>query len=105
MTMSKRLAIVGMGKMGNAIAELAPSRGWEVVARLDEPDTKQGITAESLNGADVAVEFTMPHAAVANIRGLVAAGCAAVVGTTGWYAELPTVAIDVQNKNGALLTA
>ena len=103
--MTKRLAIVGMGKMGQAIAELAPSRGWEVVARLDAPDTEQGITKALLGGADVAVEFTMPHAAVANIRSLVAAECPVVVGTTGWYADLPGIAMEVKAHGGALLTA
>jgi len=103
--MTKRLAIVGMGKMGQAIAELAPSRGWEVVARLDAANTEQGITRALLGGADVAVEFTTPHAAVANIRSLVAAGCPAVVGTTGWYADLPAIAAEVQARGGAMLTA
>jgi 4-hydroxy-tetrahydrodipicolinate reductase len=103
--MTKRLAIVGMGKMGQAIAELAPSRGWEVVARLDAADTEQGITKAQLGGADAAVEFTTPLAAVANIRALVAAECPVVVGTTGWHADLPAITIDVQRRGGALLTA
>jgi 4-hydroxy-tetrahydrodipicolinate reductase len=80
-----RLAIVGMGKMGHAVAELAPSRGWDVVARLDEAEMQGGITRTTLGNADVAVEFTVPGAAPGNIRAIVAAGCAVVVGTTGWY--------------------
>jgi 4-hydroxy-tetrahydrodipicolinate reductase len=103
--MTHRLAIVGMGKMGHAIAELAPSRGWEVVARLDEAKTKQGITKELLKGAEVAVEFSTPEAAPTNVLGIAAAGCPAVVGTTGWYAELPRVTADIKGRNGALLTA
>ncbi len=103
--MSRKLAIVGMGKMGHAIAELAPSRGWDVVARLDEEHVKAGITRESLGGADVAVEFTVPAAAPANVRALVAAGCPAVVGTTGWYDQFDAVRGDVEAKNGSLLTA
>lgn len=103
--MTKRLAIVGMGKMGHAIAELAPSRGWEVVARLDEADVGAGITKASLGGADVAVEFTVPGAAAANVRAILAAGCPVVVGTTGWYAELPAIAASVSANGGALLTA
>jgi 4-hydroxy-tetrahydrodipicolinate reductase len=103
--MTKRLAIVGMGKMGHAIAELAPSRGWEVVARLDEPDVKAGITKDSLGGADVAVEFTVPAAAPANIRAIVAAGCPVVVGTTGWYEKFNDVSGDVNMSSGAMLTA
>ena len=102
---TKRLAIVGMGKMGHAIAELAPARGWDVVARLDEAEAARGITEELLRGADVAVEFTAPGAAVANIRAIVAAGCPVVVGTTGWYEALATVTHEVQVVDGALLTA
>ncbi|MDB4876178.1 MAG: Dihydrodipicolinate reductase [Gemmatimonadetes bacterium] len=103
--MTRKLAIVGMGKMGHAIAELAPSRGWEVVAQLDEAHVKQGITKELLGGADVAVEFSVPEAAASNVRALLAAGAPVVVGTTGWYAELPAISEDVKAKRGALLTA
>ena len=103
--MTRRLAIVGMGKMGQAIAELAPTRGWEVVARLGQADTARGITKDLLAGADVTVEFTTPTAAPANVQHVVAAGCPVVVGTTGWYAELPRVSAEVEARGGALLTA
>ena len=100
-----KLAIVGMGKMGQAIAELGPQRGWEVVARIDAAESKAGITRETLGNADVAVEFSAPEAAVGNIRAVVAAGVPVVVGTTGWYTEFDAVKADVLSKNGALLTA
>jgi len=100
-----KLAIVGMGKMGHAIAELAPQRGWEVVATIDEAESKGGITREMLANADVAVEFTVPEAAPTNIRAIAAAGVPVVIGTTGWYADFDAVKADVQAKNGAMLTA
>lgn len=103
--MSRRLAIIGMGKMGRAVAELAPARGWEVVARLDAAHVAHGVTKQSLAGADVAVEFTVPSAAPANIRAVVAAGCPIVVGTTGWYDQLPTISAEVRAAGGALLAA
>jgi 4-hydroxy-tetrahydrodipicolinate reductase len=103
--MITRLAIVGMGKMGHAIEQLAADRGCEVVARLDVAETSKGIEAKSLNGAEVAVEFTTPGSAAANVRGLIAAGVPTVVGTTGWYDALPEIAADVKKRNGALLTA
>ena len=103
--MTHRLAIVGMGKMGHAIAELAPSRGWEVVATLDVPEMSAGITRASLGDADVAVEFTVPSAAPANIRAVVGAGCPVVVGTTGWYAHYDAIKREVESSNGAMLTA
>src|SRR5439155_12350359 len=56
-------------------------------------------------GADVAVEFTVPAAAPVNARAAVAAGCPIVVGTTGWYDELPALASWVESHRGALLTA
>ena len=103
--MTIRLAIVGMGKMGRAIEQLAGERGCEVVARLDIADTANGIDRKALNAADVAVEFTTPSAAAANVRGLIAAGIATVVGTTGWYDALPEISADVKKRGGALLTA
>ena len=103
--MTRTLAIVGMGKMGHAIAELAPARGWQVVAKLDEADTARGITKELLAGAQVAVEFTTPAAAADNAVAIIRAGCPAVVGTTGWYARLAEVSQVATQTGGALLTA
>jgi 4-hydroxy-tetrahydrodipicolinate reductase len=103
--MTRTVAIVGMGKMGRAIAELAPSRGWEVVARLDSAAVGNGITRDALRGADVAVEFTVPGAAARNVRAIAEAGCPVVSGTTGWYDELSAVRDEVVSREGALLTA
>ena len=105
--MTRRLALVGRGKMGHAIEQLAPERGWEVVARLDEAENRggAGLTRATLRGAEVVVDFTTPAAAVADIRAAVSAGCPIVVGTTGWYDALPSVAAWVQERGGALLTA
>jgi 4-hydroxy-tetrahydrodipicolinate reductase len=91
--------------MGSAIAELAPSRGWDVVARLDESEMQARITRATLGNADVAVEFTVPGAAPGNIRALVATGCPVVVGTTGWYEHFEDIRRDVNESNGSLLTA
>lgn len=100
-----RVAIVGMGKMGQAIAELAPQRGWEVVATIDAAEARAGITRASLGDADVVVEFSVPDAAPANIRAIVDAGIPVVVGTTGWYSELDAIKAHVATRDGALLTA
>ena len=101
-----RVALIGMGKMGRAIAQLAPDRGMDIVARIDAADASHAsVTRESLAGADVAIEFTTPAAAPANIRACLAAGCPVVVGTTGWYDALPAISAEVANANGALLTA
>ena len=102
----RRVALIGMGKMGRAIALLAPERGFNVVAEIDPANASAGvITRETLRDAEVAIEFTVPGAAPANIRACVAAGCPVVVGTTGWYDQLPAVRAEVERANGALLTA
>jgi 4-hydroxy-tetrahydrodipicolinate reductase len=101
-----RLAIIGYGKMGHAIEQLASERGFEVVARID-PNGGDAHTVDrkSLNGAVVAVEFTTPGAAPTNIRAAIDAGCAVVVGTTGWYDARPDIENAVTSTNGALLVA
>jgi len=100
-----RIAIVGYGRMGRAVAEAARARGHEIAATLDVADNPGGaaLTAERLAGADVAIEFTAPDAAPRNIERLVEAGVPVVSGTTGWAAELPRVAELVRRRNGALL--
>ena len=103
--MTRRLAIVGMGKMGRAIADLAAAQQFEVVARLGHAELTSGLTTEMLNGAQVAVEFTVPESAPGNVRAIVAAGCPVVVGTTGWSDHLDDVRRDVNASNGALLAA
>lgn len=100
-----RLAVVGMGRMGRAIAALAPERECDVVATLDAEQTRGGITRELLGGADVAIEFTTPAAAPANVRALLDAGCPVVVGTTGWYDALPALTAYARERAGALLWA
>ena len=107
MTARKRLALIGLGKMGRAVAQLAPERGWDVVASIGGADNKdaRGVTSSFLKGADVAIEFTTPNAGPANARAAVAAGCPIVVGTTGWTDQLPSLSEFVSARNGALLTA
>jgi 4-hydroxy-tetrahydrodipicolinate reductase len=107
MTARRKLAIVGLGKMGRAIEQLAPERGWEVVARIggDANRNGVGITHAALAGAEVIVEFTAPRAAAANVRAAVEAGCPIVVGTTGWQDQLPAMSEWVAEHRGAMLTA
>ena len=78
-----------------------------MVARIDEAENARGagLSRQALRGADVAVDFTVPDAAAGNVRAAVAAGCPIVVGTTGWYDELPALGQWVKAQGGALLTA
>jgi 4-hydroxy-tetrahydrodipicolinate reductase len=83
------LAIVGYGKMGHLVEQLAPGYGFAVRLRLDIDDNGggAGITAERFRGIDVAVEFSAPSAVVPNIEHLAAIGVPIVVGTTGWMEQ------------------
>ena len=78
-----KLAIVGHGKMGKLIEQLAPEYGFTVHASIDVNDH-----IAQAAGADVAIEFTTPEAAVENIEKLAAMKIPVVVGTTGWLAHL-----------------
>ena len=84
--MSTAVAVVGAaGRMGSTVCQaVEDAEGLELVARLDTGDE---ITSETLNGAEVAVDFTVPDVTEANVHALVAAGVDVVVGTTGWSEE------------------
>ncbi len=98
------LAIVGTGKMGSLIEQLAPAMGFEVRASFDVANIAT-LSQESLNGAAVAIEFTTPSAATANLCRLAALGVNTVCGTTGWYEQLPEVRSAVASAGGALVYA
>jgi 4-hydroxy-tetrahydrodipicolinate reductase len=90
--------------MGREIQALALEQGVEVVAMLGRAETAADF-AEALAGADVAIDFTAPAAAVDNIRSCVAVECPVVVGTTGWYDRLPEVEALVADSGGSVLWA
>lgn len=101
-----RLAIIGYGKMGRAIEQLAPERGFEVVSRIDpHGGDAAGVSPDALRGAEVAVEFSTPASAIANIGAAIAAGCPLVVGTTGWYEHRGDIEKRIADARGALLVA
>lgn len=99
-----KLAIVGLGKMGRAVDELSAEHGFHVVARLGrEGGSATRIDRAALNGADVAIEFTEPASAPANVRALIAAGCPVVTGTTGWNDQLAEMTREVERAGGAMI--
>lgn len=102
-----RLAIIGAGRMGRTLIQLAPERGFQMSALIDAQhnDGGKGITRAALNGADVAVEFTEPAAAVPNIEAAIQARVPLVVGTTGWYSELPRIRELAAQEMGSLFVA
>jgi 4-hydroxy-tetrahydrodipicolinate reductase len=93
-----KLAIVGYGKMGRMIEALAPEYGFSVHARIDLNDD-----VKAAEGADVAIEFSTPEAAVVNIEKLAALGVPVVVGTTGWLPEMDRVRAAVEAHGTGLV--
>ncbi len=89
----RKLAIVGYGKMGRLIEQLAPQYGFEVALKLDEFNNSQGegLTAENFEGIDAAIDFSIPAAVAANVEGIAKLGVNVVVGTTGWLDEIGRV--------------
>ena len=93
-----KIALVGYGKMGKIIDEIAQSRGHEVVARLRETPT-----TESLNKADVAIEFSNPEAAFENIKVCLENKIPIICGTTGWLDKKPEIEKLTLQNNCAFL--
>lgn len=86
--------------MGKAIESIAKSRGHEIVAIIDKDNPK-----DSLNGAEVAINFSVPSAAVANITHAINEGVAVVCGTTGWLDSRADIESRCTSKKGAFLYA
>jgi len=99
------LAIIGYGKMGHIIEQIALSDGFAVCCRVNAKGNSNGVglTKESLRGAEVAIEFSEPGAAAANIERLASLGVNIVCGTTGWHAELPRVREAVERAGVGLV--
>ena len=102
-----RIAIVGNGRMGKAVVALGSQRGHVIHTVVDSSDNAGGraLTRERLAGADVAIEFTRPEAAVSNLERLIELGIPTITGTTGWTEALPRLSALVEARHGALLHA
>lgn len=85
-----KIALIGYGKMGKTIEQIAVSRGHEIVARIDK-DNQEDFDTPQFKSADVAIEFTTPQTALENYRKALAAGVKVVSGTTGWLEYLPEI--------------
>lgn len=102
-----RIALLGYGKMGKLVETLALRDGWVIGPKLDI-DTNEGgraISADSMRGVDVAVEFSQPDAVVGNIEAACRAGLNLVVGTTGWSRDLDRVGKMVRDSGIGLVYA
>jgi 4-hydroxy-tetrahydrodipicolinate reductase len=98
------LLVLGKGKTGSLVAEVARERGHSVRSLdIHENQHASALTAPNLAGIDAVIDFTTPDAAVENIRAVLALGRRIVVGTTGWYAQLPELRAIAGRRGGALL--
>ena len=98
------ILVLGKGKTGSLVAQVARERGHGVRALdITENFHASALTAPSLAGVDVVIDFTAPEAAVENMRAVLALGGRIVVGTTGWYAHLADMRALAEKRGGALL--
>ncbi|MDW8419921.1 MAG: 4-hydroxy-tetrahydrodipicolinate reductase [Chitinophagales bacterium] len=97
-----KFALIGYGKMGKEIEQvIRDTAAGEVILKVTE-ETADTLTAQNLRQCDVAIEFTQPDAAVANIFRCLDAGVPVVVGTTGWFSRLEEVKAKCNECHGAV---
>jgi 4-hydroxy-tetrahydrodipicolinate reductase len=99
------LAIVGYGKMGRLVDQLAPEYGFDVKLRLDIDNNAhfEGLTRDNFRGVDAAVEFSTPAAAIKNIEILARIGVNTAIGTTGWFGEIDRARAAVERAGTGLV--
>ena len=95
-----KIALLGYGRMGKAIEEIAKARGHKIVAKIDKDNPN-----DSVDSADVAINFSVPSAAVSNITNTLNQGVPVVCGTTGWLEHKSNIEQLCTEKKGAFLYA
>lgn len=97
-----KILILGYGKMGQLIEKFAVKRGHEISLIIDK-DNRESISANDISGADVAIDFSEPAAALDNIHLCFDANVPIVVGTTGWHNYLDEVKSLCLDENQTML--
>ncbi|MBD5208377.1 MAG: 4-hydroxy-tetrahydrodipicolinate reductase [Bacteroidales bacterium] len=114
-----KIAIIGYGRMGHIVEEIAVERGHDIVCVIDRTDSNgaglgseaeeerlaEMFSSNAFKSADVAIEFSQPHAAVGNILRSFAAGVPVVCGTTGWLDSMPQIRKMCDEGEGTLFYA
>ena len=95
-----KIALLGYGKMGKVIEKIAISRGHEITLKIDKDSEPYDIKT-----VDVAIDFSMPNAAVENISMALNNGIPIISGTTGWLSEMESVKALCTSKKGAFIYA
>ncbi len=99
-----KIALIGYGKMGKAIEEIALQKGHTICLIIDQHNTND-LTKDNLQNADVAIEFTTPHTAYNNIVKCFDAGVPVICGSTGWLNKLENAKSICKEKMGGFLYA
>jgi len=99
-----KIALLGYGKMGHAIEEIALQKGHQIVLRITDLNLEE-LTNENIKKADVAIEFTNPESAVSNILFCLENKVPVVSGTTGWVSKIKMVEEKCKQENGTFLYA
>ncbi len=104
---AEKLALVGYGRMGRLIEQLAPAHGFEVALRLDEFNNPGGValTEENFAAVDVAVDFSIPDVVADNAVRLAELRVPLAIGTTGWLDQLQRVREAVERHGSGLVYA
>ncbi len=97
-----KIALLGYGKMGQIIEQVALHREHEVVLKIDACNRHE-LTDENLRRAAIAIDFSTPYAVMGNIQACFKANVPIVVGTTGWYDQLPAVKAECEHNKHTLL--
>jgi 4-hydroxy-tetrahydrodipicolinate reductase len=99
-----KIALIGYGKMGKEIEQIALDRGHDIILKIDI-NNNETVEIEKLKEADVAIEFTSPDSAVGNYLSCFDAGVPVVSGTTGWLDNKGKVEDECRKKNGCFFYA
>jgi 4-hydroxy-tetrahydrodipicolinate reductase len=99
-----KIALIGYGKMGHEIEQVALERGHQIIVTIDN-ETEWSERLGLVESADVAIEFSHPSVALTNIRRTLESGIPLVCGTTGWNAALESITNLCNDKNGTFFYA
>ena len=98
------IALIGYGKMGKAIEEIALERGHKIVLKIND-ENLEDFTKENVLKADTAIEFSGPHSAYDNIKSIIDFGVPVICGSTGWTEKINEINKFCKEKNGGFLYA
>jgi 4-hydroxy-tetrahydrodipicolinate reductase len=97
-----KIVLIGYGKMGKAIEEIALSKGHEIILKINDENLAD-LNITNLERCDVAIEFTNPESAIGNMKSCIDADVPVVCGSTGWVAKQAEIIKYCKDKNGTLL--